>query len=194
MRFNEEHLDGRYFSPWTPYTHPELGEVEIGGWHAKFWGQNPPAEFLEEECAAQLPWIFFLVQQAPRLALEGPTVSPVGDGTFRVHTVLTNRGFLPTSLTGRGAVGEETSQGGPGWPIVGPPVMSLSLRGAELVEGRARVQLGHLRGTGAFLPEVGPARQTAEWIIRPQETPAYIQVTAQSDKGGVVRSGWMEVR
>ena len=49
LRFNDEVLGGRYFSPWTTYQHPELGEVEIGGWHSKFWGQNPPAEFLEEE-------------------------------------------------------------------------------------------------------------------------------------------------
>lgn len=194
MRFNRDQLGGRYFSPWTPYQHPQLGEVEIGGWHAKYWGQNPPPEFLEEECAAQLPWIFYLIKQAPRLAMDGPTVTPMGDGTFRVRAVVTNEGFLPTSLTGRGAVGQENSDGTLSSPIVEPPVLHLELEGAELVEGISRVRLGHLRGTGDFLTDVGVAAETVEWIVRSREPTAYVQVTARSDKAGVVRSAWVEVR
>ncbi|MGW8266206.1 MAG: M14 family metallopeptidase [Longimicrobiales bacterium] len=194
MRFNEDELGGRYFSPWTRYPHPQLGEVEVGGWHSKFWGQNPPPEYLEEECAAQLPWILYLVKQAPRLALEGPSVTPLGDGTFRIRAVLTNQGFLPTSLTGRGAVGRETAEGTLSFPIVRPPVLTLSLEGAALVQGSSRVKLGHLKGSGPFLPEVGVAAETVEWIVRPEQSPAYIQVVARSDKAGVVRSAWIELR
>jgi len=194
MRFNEEELGGRYFSPWVRYQHPDLGEVEVGGWHSKFWGQNPPKEFLEEECAAQLPWIFSLVRQAPGLELAGPTVSRMDDGSFRVRAVLTNTGFLPTSLTGRGAVGQENEDGTLTAPIVRPPVMTLALERAELVEGAARVKLGHLKGTGPYLPEVGVGAETVEWIVRPTGTPAYIQVTARSDKAGLVRSAWVELR
>ncbi len=194
MRFNEDELGGRYFSPWVRYQHPELGEVEVGGWHSKFWGQNPPKEFLEEECAAQLPWIFSLIRQAPGLELAGPTVSRMDDGSFRVRAVLTNTGFLPTSLTGRGAVGQENEDGTLTAPIVRPPVMTLALERAELVEGAARVKLGHLKGTGPYLPEVGVGAETVEWIVRPNGTPAYIQVTARSDKAGLVRSAWVELR
>jgi len=194
MRFNEEELGGRYFSPWVRYQHPELGEVEVGGWHSKFWGQNPPPEFLEEECAAQLPWIFFLIRQAPRLALEGPSIQRLDDGSFRVRAVVTNEGFLPTSLTGRGAVGEEGPDGTLVAPIVRPPTLTLALEGAVLVEGAPRVKLGHLRGTGSFLQEIGAPSGTVTWIIRPQAGTAYVQVTAGSDKAGVVRSAWVEVR
>jgi hypothetical protein len=194
MRFNEEELGGRYFSPWTSYRHPELGEVEVGGWHSKFWGQNPPPEFLEEECAAQLPWIFFLIKQAPRLALEGPSVTPLGDGTFRVRAVVSNEGFVPTSLTGRGAVGVENADGTLGSPIVRPPVLTISLEGAQLVEGSSRVRLRHIRGTGPFLAEVGVPSETVEWIVRPLDPSARVMVTAWSDKAGVVRSGWLDLR
>jgi hypothetical protein len=194
MRFNRDRLGGRYFSPWTSYQHPQFGEVEVGGWHGKFWGQNPPAEFLEEECVAQLPWIFFLIKQAPRLAMEGPTVTPMGNGTFRVRAVLTNQGFLPTSLTGRGAVGQENPDGTLESPIVEPPVFLLELEGAELVEGRPRVKLGHLKGSNLLLPGVGVATETVEWVVRPQEPTSYVQVTARSPKAGVVRSAWVEIR
>jgi hypothetical protein len=194
MRFNDEELGGRYFSPWTSFQHPELGEVEIGGWHRKFWGQNPPAEFLEEECEAQLPWILYLIRQAPRLVLDGPSVTALGDGAFRISATISNEGFLPTSLTGRGAVGQETSSGRVRNPVVRPPALVLGLRGAELSEGRMRVETVHLRGTGPFLTEVGPASESVEWIVRAVESPAYVRVTARSVKAGVVRSEWIEVR
>ncbi len=194
MRFNDRELDGRYFSPWTSFQHPELGQVEIGGWHRKFWGQNPPAEFLEEECSVQLPWIMYLIRQAPRLALEGPQITPLGEGRFRIRAVVTNDGFLPTSLTGRGVVGEESADGRIRNPVVRPPVLNLGLQGAELEEGSSRIQLGHLKGKGPFLVEVGVASETVEWIVRTEGSPAYVQVTAQADKGGVARSGWVEIR
>jgi hypothetical protein len=193
MRFNEDELDGRYFSPWTSYPHPDLGEVEIGGWHAKFWGQNPPPEFLEEECAAQLPWILYLIRQAPRLSLEGPIVTAMGDGRFRVRAVVTNEGFLPTSLTGRGAVGQEGPNGTLDSPVVRPPVLSIALEGAELSEGVARVRLGHLSGRGPFLEDLGVPSETVEWIVTPLEGQAYVQITAASDKGGTARSAWVEL-
>jgi len=194
MRFNDEELGGRYFSPWQLFEHPEHGTVEIGGWHSKFWGQNPPAEFLEEECEAQLPWILYLIRQAPRLVLDGPTVTALGAGQFRVRATLTNDGFLPTSLTGRGAVGQETGSGLVRNPIVRPPAVSLGLQGAELIEGSGRVQLGHLRGTGPFLTDIGMPSETVEWIVQAQEGTAYVQVTGRSDKAGVVRSMWVELR
>ena len=105
-RFNDEELGGRYFSPWTAYQHPQLGAVEIGGWHQKFWGQNPPAEFLEAETAKQMPWYLYIGEQSPLLALSEPRVERLADGTFRVEATLSNSGFQPTTLTDRGAVGE----------------------------------------------------------------------------------------
>jgi len=194
MRFNDRELGGRYFSDWSTFQHPELGEVEIGGWHRKFWGPNPPAEFLEEECEAQLPWIMYLVRQSPRLAMEGPTVTPLGGGRFRIRSVVTNTGFLPTSLTGRGAVGQETATALVRNPVVQPPALYLGLEGAQLEEGATRVQLPHLRGTGPFLAEVGETSKTVEWTVQAQGSPAYVQVTARSDKAGVVRSQWIELR
>jgi hypothetical protein len=54
--------------------------------------------------------------------------------------------------------------------------------------------MGHLKGTGPFLPGVGVASETVEWVVRPEGMPAYVQVTVRSDKGGVVRSAWVELR
>ncbi len=194
MRFNDQELGGRYFSPWQAYDHPELGAVEIGGWHSKFWGQNPPAEFLEEECAAQVPWILYLVRQSPRLVMDEPTITPLGEGRYRVRAVVRNEGFLPTSLTGRGALGREGEDGVLSAPLVAPPVLTLSLDGARILEGAPRVRVRHLKGTGPFLQEVGVASETVEWVVEVTESTGRIRVTAAAPKGGTVRGSWKELR
>ena len=47
--WNDAELGGTGFAPWKKYAHPQLGEVEIGGWRARFISRNPPPRFLEGE-------------------------------------------------------------------------------------------------------------------------------------------------
>jgi hypothetical protein len=121
-------------------------------------------------------------------------VIPHPDGGYRIRVTATNEGFLPTSLTGRGAVGREGPVEGLRDQVVRPPTLHLHLDGAVLREGRERVLIRHLKGTGPFLPGVGWTRETVEWVVEPLGSPAYVQVTARSDKAGVVRSRRIEVR
>ena len=194
-RFNDEELGGRYFVDWTPYEHPQLGAVEIGGWRSKFWGQNPPPEFLGEETAAQLPWILYLAEQSPLLAVTEPRVEPLGeDGLFRVSATVSNEGFLPTSATGRGAVGRERPDGGVDRQVVRPPAVVLERHGLEIVSGRARIGLGHLAGANPFLDAGGGREATVSWVVRITGGEARVRVVASADKGGVARSGWAGVR
>lgn len=194
-RFNDEELGGRYFVDWTPYEHPQLGAVEVGGWRSKFWGQNPPPEFLGEETAAQLPWILYLAEQSPLLAVTEPRVEPLGeDGLFRVSATVSNEGFLPTSATGRGAVGRERPDGGVDRQVVRPPSVVLEGHGLEIVSGRARIGLSHLAGANAFLDAGGGREATVSWVVRITGGEARVRVVASADKGGVARSGWAGVR
>jgi hypothetical protein len=197
MRYNDEALGGRYFSDWTPFDHPEIGAVEIGGWHRKFWGQNPPAEHLEEETSAQLPWILYLAEQAPVLALDDVRTEPLGDGRFAVEATVRNDGFLPTSLTDRGAVGTDPADGAVEHQIVRPVHVSLELAsGVTLVEGAPRASAGHLAGTGPFIGDVGPRERTVRWVVAVEAGAAApsVRVVAASDKAGTVRSERVPVR
>ena len=193
-RFNDEELGGRYFSDWTAYDHPQLGAVEIGGWHSKFWGQNPPPEFLEEETEQQLHWILHLAEQGPLITVSDPVVTALGDGTFRVEATVTNTGFLPTSLTDRGAVGRERPDGRIDRQVVRSPAVTLTHPGLELVEGRARAVIPHLAGSNPFLEAVTESSRTVTWVVRASGGERAVRVTAESDKGGTVRSGWVPVR
>ncbi|NNK63893.1 MAG: hypothetical protein HKO98_11885 [Gemmatimonadetes bacterium] len=197
MRYNDEALGGRYFSDWTPIEHPELGAVEVGGWHRKFWGQNPPAEHLEEETSAQLPWVLYLAEQAPVLALDDVRTESLGDGRVAIEATVRNEGFLPTSITGRGTAGEEADDGTVEYQIVRPVHLSLELGdGVTLVEGEPRVNAGHLAGTGPFIAEVGPRERTVRWIVAVDAgaSAPSVRVVAASDKGGTVRSVQVPVR
>ena len=228
-RFNDEELGGRYFSDWTAFDHPQLGAVEIGGWRSKFWGQNPPPEFLEEETAMQMPWILYLAEQSPMLATSDPVVTAIGDDTgdadagasqassggetasagqtaraagetastgqtFRVEVTVTNTGFLPTSLTDRGAVGRERPDGTVDRLVVRAPVVVLEHPGLELVEGRRRTTIPHLAGSNPFLEAAESRSYTVSWVVRATGAERAVRVTASSDKGGVARSAWVAVR
>ena len=193
-RFNDEELGGRYFSDWTAYNHPQLGAVEIGGWHTKFWGQNPPPEFLEAETEKQLPWILYLAEQSPLIAMSDPEVTALDDGTFRVDATVTNTGFLPTSVTDRGAVGRERPDGTVDRQVVRAPAVTLTHPGLEIVEGTTRTVIPHLAGSNTILQAAAASSHTVSWIVRPTGGERAVRVTAESDKGGTVRSGWAAVR
>ena len=202
-RFNDEEMGGRYFSDWTAFDHPQLGAVEVGGWRSKFWGQNPPPEFLEEETAVQLPWVLYLAEQGPLVTVSEPVVTALqgaggdpgrGGGTFRIEVVVTNTGFLPTSLTDRGAVGRQRPDGTMDRQVVRSPAVTLEHPGLELVEGRARTVIPHLAGSNPFLEAAESPSRTVSWVVQTVGGEPAVRVTVHSDKGGVARSGWVVVR
>ena len=90
------------FKPWTPFQHPEHGEVEIGGWHPKFFSQNGPPEVLEKWAGNQARFNLYLAQSLPWLRAETPTVRRLdqsGDSTtWEVTVSVRNDGRLPTAL------------------------------------------------------------------------------------------------
>jgi len=186
LRFNDEKLGGRYFSNWKPFPHPQLGEVEIGGWHRKFWGQNPPPEFLEAECRAQVPWILHLAESGPRLVLGTPRVRAIDGSRVRVDVTVSNGGWLPTHLTERGFVGRETGDGAED-QIVRPPVALLEVTGGT-VEGSARTRVGHLAGASTHSKAVTEKTRTVEWVVRKTGRELRLRVVVNGGPAGTARS------
>jgi len=99
LMWNDEALGGREFAAWTAYDHPQLGEVEIGGFNPKFFRQNPPAEYLEEWITKQARFNLFLAKQLPQIEITSVDVKKAGRGSeYDVTVSFTNTGFLPTAL------------------------------------------------------------------------------------------------
>jgi hypothetical protein len=89
------------FVAWTPFEHPELGPVEIGGL-APFARVEPPAEVGREIATKHLDWFLTLGDLLPRVQLAECTRERLGDGLTRVHAVVQNDAFLPLlSRSGR---------------------------------------------------------------------------------------------
>ena len=188
LRFNDEELEGKYFTNWKPYPHPQLGEVEIGGWYRTMWGQNTPAERLENETKPQLHWILWLLEQAPRVTVGTPAVRAIDQNRLRVEATITNEGFLPTNMTERGFEGRETEDGQIVEQVVTPPFVVLEVTGGEVIDGPARVRLGHLAGRSTHSPLVTNRSGTASWTVRKTGREVRIKVTVFGGPGGIATS------
>jgi murein tripeptide amidase MpaA len=185
---NDEAFGGKYFKDWTPFDHPQLGPVEIGGWHTKFWGQNPPDELLERELEVQLPWILYLAEQLPRVQVGEPRITPLGDERFQVEVTVTNEGYLPTNLTEQGLWGGGRGMAGAALQVSPPPLVVLTAEGATVEEGNGRVRISHLAGSSPFSSGVRDTLAAVSFTVRRESPGASIQITVVSDKGGTAQT------
>ncbi|HYA49117.1 MAG TPA: M14 family metallopeptidase [Burkholderiales bacterium] len=173
LRWLDETLPGKYFKPWTKFAHPQLGEVEIGGFNPKFFRQNPPPEILEEWAAKEARFNLLLAESLPQVRIVSATARPVKKepGSYEVVAVVTNDGFLPTALEMAKRV-----------KIVRPDtaVLKLSGKGVELEKDvRARQEIGFL-GSGE--------RKEVRWKVKAAGEGASAEVTILSTRGGVART------
>jgi len=97
--WNDEVCAGTGFQNWTKYDHPQLGEMEIGGFNPKFFSQNPPPEFLEEWIKKQAMFNLLLAKSLPQIKITSIEANPANeDSVYTVDVSFTNTGFLPTAL------------------------------------------------------------------------------------------------
>ncbi|HSL93495.1 MAG TPA: M14 family metallopeptidase, partial [Bacillota bacterium] len=129
LQWNDRELDGKGFINWYAFNHPQLGDIEIGGWDVKFVRQNPPHKFLEEECHKNMMFTFVHINALPQLALLKVECEQMEQGVYKVSAAAVNRGYLPTSGS------ELAAQCGFVKPVVA------KLCGAEVVT-KAKLELG----------------------------------------------------
>ena len=90
--------EGRGFKSWTTFEHPELGEVEIGGSHPKFFSQNGPPWQLERWAEKQALFNLMMAKELPQITLDEIDVEQTGDDTYKISVSWTNTGKLPVAL------------------------------------------------------------------------------------------------
>ena len=103
LKWDEEENDGDGFIEWEKAYHPVYGEVEIGGFHPKFFSQNPPAKHLLPWAKNQALFNLEMVKHLPLLEWDDIDVrkekSYRKDSTDYTITVkYKNTGKLPTAL------------------------------------------------------------------------------------------------
>jgi len=139
--FDRTHNAGRLFGSWKKTPHPQLGEVEIGGFDPRVGIWNPPYERLPETCASQSAAFLRVAALVPRISLT--VVSQVKtEGHTRIELRVANQGYL-------GSYGVPSAK-----TVPHAEPLRLTARGdglTLLAPTESVVQIGHLEGWGGGL-------------------------------------------
>lgn len=102
LRYCDEAFKGTCFKSWTKYTHPALGELEIGGFNPKFFSQNGPPEVLEQWAHNQAMFNLYMAMSLPKVEIVDVKVAAAkaskDSATHEVRVTVRNTGRLPTAL------------------------------------------------------------------------------------------------
>jgi hypothetical protein len=179
LKWYDENRPGKNdFQDWTPYKHPQLGDVEIGGFNPKFYSQNPPVDLIAEWARREAMFNLYLAQQLAQVKIAAAAAAPSKvSGVSDVSVTVTNEGLMPTALEIAKRV-----------KMVRPDTVSLTLGpGQELVKGAdgrtppATIEIGWLKPGET---------KTASWQVKGA---GKATVTCASTRGGVDRKE-IEVR
>ena len=145
LKYNDSLLGGEGFVQWTPFTHPQLGEVEIGG-RVPYADMLPQVEEIEPAITAQVPWIYELTKGIPQLSVEAQKVKDIGEGIYQLEVWVENKGKFHFPL----AMGNRNK-------VPPPAVIILKGDGLEFLQGRERTPIASI--------EAGK-KQKFSWLLR----------------------------
>jgi hypothetical protein len=133
LAWSEKEWNGKGFAEWQKYQHPDLGEVEIGGF-APYMESTPGPEHLDSLLSVQLPWFLQLTKKLPEISIAEEKITKLGAGVFQLELYIQNNGFLAYPI----AMGQRNSQ---------PAPVVVVLEGDfEILEGSARTPIGSIGG------------------------------------------------
>lgn len=97
LRWDDEENQSKGFKVWEKFDHPQLGEVEIGGFHPKFFSQNGPPWQLEGWIKKQSLFNLAMALDLPQIEIKDVKVTKSGNEHI-VSVTWTNSGKLPVAL------------------------------------------------------------------------------------------------
>ncbi len=168
LQWADSTLQGKGYVDWTPYSHPTLGEVEIGGF-APFVKTTPPPAEMKDTISFHTDFYIGLMERLPELQIKETEVESLGNSTYKVTVYFTNEGWFPTST----AQGRRARVA---WPI------RVELQGPEnlaLFSGRKVENIPFIGGSGDT--------RKVEWIIQGNKG-SRLMVTAKSPRLGSVNT------
>lgn len=190
LRWADENLGEKAYLPWKKVEHPQLGEVEVGGWNWLWVERNPPESYLGNMSGHASAYTIKLAMTLPRLKFQRCELTKLGDGLYKLTAVVRNAGYLPTYLTSQAEAVKKA-----------PPV---SLR-LSAVKGSYETMccthpedIGHLEGRfgrdaewSRDRAEWRPVERRAEWVIRTGSPELELELTASAPRCGSVSKRMM---
>jgi len=163
LAYSDKDLKGSGFAAWKPFKHPQLGDVEIGGF-APYLDTTPPDASIKPLLDGQVPWVLKLAEKLPRLKIRGTRVEPKGAGVYAVTVWVENAGGLPFPT----AMGRKNQH-------VAPGILAVDGKGVTFLSGRKRTAVN----------EVDAGRSVKlEWLLQaPDKTVLDLALTSANAWG-----------
>ncbi len=95
LKFSDNLAQGELFKPWKPFKHPQLGDIEIGGW-VKMSSRLPHPFMLPDLVHRSASAVMFAASQTPNIGLEVQPAERIGNDLYKVRVRITNTGSIPT--------------------------------------------------------------------------------------------------
>jgi hypothetical protein len=150
------------FLDWKPFKHPQLGDVEIGGFIPGF-KLNPPDTELPRLADEQTKFITAIAAKAPKLVAEPVTVTKLGAGLYRVAIRIVNEGAMASMPQ----INTKARHGL-------PTLLTMDVPLSRLVSGEKIVRSWIIPAQGTFETEwtiTGDDGSTADILFRPSIGP-----------------------
>jgi len=161
--FESNGIEG--FVDWTPANHPDLGDVEVGGFAPNI-RVNPPEDRIVDLCERHTRFILWLGLQMARVQLVDTEVEEVGPGIFRIEATIQNDSYLPSAMAM--ALQARTAR-----PVT---LRLLPVEGMSILQGPIQQQVRNVFGSGG--------RGTAEWRVKaPPGTRVVLEMLASTAGG-----------
>jgi hypothetical protein len=157
-----QQIDG--FANWSPITHPQLGEAEIGGFKP-YAVSNPPAAEISQLGAQHAEFALYLATLFPHVRIASTKVTAHGGGVFRIEAEIENAGYLPTALA-QGVTAR----------AVHPVMLQLGVAPEAIITGAGKTSFVTVLAGSA-------TRQKFQWVVRGQAG-ARVELKLRSEKGG----------
>ncbi len=95
MKWNDLILHGAGFSDWHKFNHPQLGEIEIGGWK-KLTTRIPPSFQLEELCHRNASFVIFNAYHLPLVKIGNIEKKKLDRDIYKIRVFIENERAIPT--------------------------------------------------------------------------------------------------
>ena len=158
LAWSDRDQAGRGFLPWTPFNHPTLGPIEIGGFLSGFRSNPPPSE-IPKIADAVAAFLSELAKRQPKISLCNLTSKLTAPGIYEIEAEIVNDGWLPT-VTEMGRINHKP------FPII----VRISTPKDRILSGQRMTIIDGLTGAGG--------RKSFRWLIQtPSSEPIILEAT-----------------
>ena len=151
--------NGKYaFKDWTPFKHPQLGDVEIGG--VVPYSYNTPADsMIDRLISAQVPWVFELADKLPKIKISKVESLSKGNGIYEIKAYIENVGYLPYPTNAGVRINK-----------ILPVILTFDNQTIKILEGKKRTLIKRIAGNTTVM---------AKWLIQ-SDKPIKLKLSAET--------------